>query len=164
MVIKLTSVTENPLKKPTKPNAGIFSGYVLLIFPISKLEKKRWYDVVLPSLLGFFRAQLMDILHPPPNRQDSSPSAKTAWGKNFHPNQSEVRMLKFLGVNCQVGQHSSLSCNSAPFLQRGFYTGRGVEATRPNWLLKICMCLLWSALRPYSRTIWRVFGPSLYSR
>lgn len=69
-------------------------------------------------------------------------SAKTAWGKIFHPNQSEVRRLKFLGVNCQVVQHSILSCNSASFLQRGFYTGRGVEATQPNWLLKICMCLL----------------------
>lgn len=48
MIIKLRQ------KRPTTPNSGIFGGSVLLIFPISELEKKQWYGVVLPSSLGFF--------------------------------------------------------------------------------------------------------------
>lgn len=152
---------KNPLKKTTKPNPGIFSGSVLLIYFPVFLNWGRSHGTVWHSHHHWAFLEhgwWTYYIHHRPGRIHLI-SEKTAWGKNFHSNQSEVRRLKFLGVNCQVGQHSSLSCNSASFLQRGFYTGGGVGATQPNWLLRVCMCLLLKcppSLQPHN-----LFGPSL---
>lgn len=46
--------------------------------------------------------------------------------------------MKFWRVNCQVGQHSTLLSPGGVWWGGASYAGRGVKATRPNWLWKIC--------------------------
>lgn len=43
---------------------------------------------------------------------------KTEWGENSHQNRSEVTELRYLGVNCQVEQHSRLRAVSLPCSSR----------------------------------------------
>lgn len=126
------------LRKPNKPIPSIFRA--LLVYPISELKKERRSGT--PIIVGLFQGTADGYIRPTAEQRPFIWfQQKQHEGKFSTQNQSEVRRLIFLGVSCQVGQHSRLSCNSPGFLRGGFYAGRGVEAAQPNWLSEIRACL-----------------------
>lgn len=121
------------LRKPNKPILSIFRA--LLLYPISELKKERRSGT--PVILGLLQATVDgNIRATEEHRPFIWFQQKQRKGRFSTQNQSEVRRLVLLGVNCQVGQHSRLSCSSP-----GFSAGRGVGAAQPNWLSEICTCI-----------------------
>lgn len=81
IVIKLTLVTENPFKKPNKPNPDIFSGVALLVFPISEPKKQRGYGT--PIIAGLFQGTADG---------DISPTTEQRWFILFQQKQHEGKI------------------------------------------------------------------------
>lgn len=129
IAIELTSVTENPLANPTQ--SWCLQWQRLANFSNFRTGEEAMVWCGTPIMTGLFLGHGWWV---PTAEQTGFISVlqKQHEAKVSTQISLRVRRLKFLGVNCQVGQHSSLSCNFASFLQRGFYAGRGAEAKQPN--------------------------------